>query len=155
MIRSAAVFFALAATTAQADMSGHGPIMITAPIAYETAKSAPSGAGYFTVTNSGDADDVLLKVMADFPQVMIHETTEENGIARMSHVMSVPVPAGETVAFEPGGLHVMFMGLNGDPLEAGETVPATLVFEKAGEVAVNFDVISRRAKTETHDHSGH
>lgn len=155
MIRSAVCLLALAATAVQADMSGHGPIMVMDPIAYETAKSAPSGAGYFTVTNSGDEDDVLLKVTADYPQVMIHKTTEENGIARMSHVMSVPVPAGGTVAFEPGGLHVMFMGLNGDPLEAGETVSAMLVFEKAGEVAVEFDVISRRAKAKTDDHSDH
>ncbi|PJN92451.1 hypothetical protein CNY89_29595, partial [Amaricoccus sp. HAR-UPW-R2A-40] len=36
------------------------------------------------------------------------------------------------MTFAPGGAHVMFMGLDGDPFEVGEVIPATLVFEKAG-----------------------
>ncbi|MDP5359854.1 MAG: copper chaperone PCu(A)C, partial [Paracoccaceae bacterium] len=57
------------------------------------------------------------------------------------------------VQLAPGGLHVMFMGLGGDPFEVGETFPATLVFEKAGEVEVVFYVEERTA--EAMDHSGH
>jgi copper(I)-binding protein len=43
----------------------------------------------------------------------------------------------------------MFMGLIGDPFEEGETVPATLVFENAGEVEIEFNV---EKMTEGHSH---
>lgn len=38
----------------------------------------------------------------------------------------------------------MFVGIK-TPLAAGETLPVTLVFEKAGDVAVTFDVEARGA----------
>ncbi len=47
----------------------------------------------------------------------------------------VPVPAGRTVAFEPGGRHVMLMDLRQD-LETGVPVTLTLRFEQAGPVTV-------------------
>lgn len=119
-----------------------GDLVIAHPVARETAATAMTGAGYITVTNNGDTDDALLEVRADFPRVMVHDTVTENDISTMVHQENVPIAAGETVAFAPGGLHIMFMGLNGDPFEEGETVPATLVFEHAGEVEVVFNVES-------------
>ena len=154
MLRNLSFALAFIAAPAMAEMT-HGTMMVTGAYAYETPKSAPSGAGYLTVTNSGDTDDVLLAVQADPLQAMMHETTEENGVARMVHKMSVPVPAGESIRFEPGGLHIMFMGLNGDPFEEGEAVPATLVFQNAGEVAVEFAVIDRRATPPMDHGAGH
>ena len=53
-------------------------------------------------------------------------------------------PAGATVTLAPQGLHVMFMGLDA-PLVAGASIPATLVFERAGEIAVEFKVEPRAA----------
>jgi copper(I)-binding protein len=53
----------------------------------------------------------------------------------------------------------MFMGLK-QPLANGSTVPVTLRFEKAGEVAVDFKVMPRPAaagemKHDRHSHGGH
>jgi copper(I)-binding protein len=51
----------------------------------------------------------------------------------------------------------MFMGLV-EPFEQGETVPVTLIFEKAGEIALEVTVDQeRKAKhLDGHDHSaGH
>ena len=72
----------------------------------------------------------------------------------MNHVGRIEIPAGETVKLKPGGLHVMFMGLE-DPLTEGENIPATLVFENAGEVEVTFNVEARDGDHSGHDHSGH
>ncbi len=155
MLRRLSLAFVVLAAPLSAEMAHTGDIMVTGAYAYETPKSAPSGAGYLTVKNMGDTDDVLLAVRADPMQVMMHETVEENGIARMIHKMSVPIAAGDPVSFEPGGLHIMLMGLNGDPFEDGETVPATLVFENAGEVAVDFAVINRRADPPMDHSTGH
>jgi len=49
------------------------------------------------------------------------------------------IKPGETVELKPGSLHVMFVGLK-KPLTAGEHVNATLVFEKAGAINIEYDV---------------
>lgn len=113
--------------------------------AFETAPTAMAGGGFMQITNTGDADDRLIAVEADFPRVELHaHDFDSQGIARMIHLEDgIPVPAGETVTLEPGGLHVMFMGLRNNPLVDGETVDATLIFEQAGSVPVTFDIVKR------------
>ena len=44
---------------------------------------------------------------------------------------------GATVELKPGGFHLMFMDLK-EPLKEGQTIKGTLVFEKAGSVAVEY-----------------
>lgn len=117
-----------------------GDLVIDHPVARETAATAMTGAGYMTVTNTGNTDDVLQAVRADFPRVMMHDTKTVDDISKMVHLETLVIPAGEAVTFAPGGKHVMFMGLNGDPFEDGETVPATLVFKIAGEIDILFNV---------------
>lgn len=120
-------------------------LMVDHPMAFETPKTAKIGAGYLSVTNHGKEEDALIGVVADFPMVTIHRSMQEDGMNRMEKVERIAIPAGETVELAPGGYHVMFMGLDGDPFEAGEKIPATLVFEKAGEIAVDFNVEARGA----------
>ncbi|WP_445808986.1 copper chaperone PCu(A)C [Yoonia sp.] len=129
-----------------------GGLQIIHPAAGATAPTAQAGAGYFQIVNNGDQPDRLIGVTADFPRVMIHTTQMDGDIARMVHLEAVDIPAGETVTFAPGGLHVMFMGLNGDPFETGESFDAVLVFEAAGEVPVTFYVEDISDLT---DHSHH
>lgn len=126
-----------------------GTMTIQEAIAFATPPTAMTGGAFMQITNTGTTDDVLLNVQADFPRVELHTTEFNDGIASMMHLDSIPIPAGETVTFEPGGLHVMFMGLRGDPLEVGETIDATLTFEVAGVVAVTFNVVEREM---THSH---
>ncbi|HLQ86231.1 MAG TPA: copper chaperone PCu(A)C [Salinisphaeraceae bacterium] len=74
---------------------------------------APAGvplmAGYMTITNSGD-DTVELTAVSSpqFERAEVHESkVDEQGEASMQAVDSIVLPAGETVAFEPGSYHVM------------------------------------------------
>ena len=76
---------------------------------------------------------------------MLHETVVTDGIASMPHVMSVPVPAGGTIALEPGGFHAMLMGPN-RTLEEGATFPVTLTFQNAGAVTVDVEILGLGAK---------
>lgn len=140
-------------TLLSADEYTLGDLVIDRPVAFETAATANSGAGYLTVTNNGDTDDRMVLIEADFPRVMLHETKVEDDVARMIHLNAIDIPAGDTVVFQPGGKHVMFMGLNGDPFEVGEQINARLVFENAGEIDVVFMVEAR--DQEAHDHSAH
>ena len=136
------MFFALLAapTFAAAHEYKIGDLVIDHPVAKTTPATAMSGAGYLAITNTGDTADSLIAVEAEFPRVMIHDTKVENDIASMFHIDAAEIAPGETVTFAPGGKHIMFMGLDGDPFEAGEVVAATLVFEHAGRIDVNFNV---------------
>lgn len=66
-------------------------------------------------------------------------TTGGESMMTMREVASVAVPAGGTVAFAPGGYHVMLMGLVA-PLQSGQTFEVTLTFAKAGTVTATATV---------------
>jgi len=133
-----------------------GDLHVEHPFASATPATAMTGAGYLTILNSGTEDDTLIAVEADYPRVMMHNSATVDGIASMIAMDGVTIPAGETVSFAPGGLHVMFMGLDGDPLDVGESVPATLVFEKAGRLDVVFKVKNADSQTAgAMDHDAH
>ena len=135
-----------------------GDLHVEHPFARATATTAVTGAGYVKILNSGNEDDTLIAIEADYPRVTMHDSATVDGIASMNALDAVTIPAGGTVSFAPGGLHVMFMGLNGDPLEVGDSVPATLVFEKAGRLDVVFkveDPAPADANVKPMDHGGH
>ena len=70
----------------------------------------------------------------------------ENGVAKMRQVTGgLEIKPGETVELKPGSLHAMFVGLK-KPLSAGDHFKATLVFEKAGPVSVDYDVLAMGAE---------
>ncbi|MGR3314802.1 copper chaperone PCu(A)C [Roseovarius indicus] len=119
-----------------------GDLQIIHPRVFATAATAKSGGGYVTIANDGETDDALIDVRGDFPKVEVHESYEEDGIARMRHIEKLDLPAGNVVELAPGGYHVMFMGLS-DPFEVGEEIPLTLVFEKAGEIDIVLMVEER------------
>jgi copper(I)-binding protein len=61
----------------------------------------------------------------------VHEMAMEGGVMRMRAVAGgLELPAGKAVELKPGGYHVMLMDLK-QPLNAGDVVPVTLVFEGA------------------------
>ncbi|HET9068118.1 MAG TPA: copper chaperone PCu(A)C [Amaricoccus sp.] len=147
MLKPAVLAAALAAATTAAAAHDYtlGALEITHPRAIETSPRAMTGAGYLAITNTGATPDRLIAVRTDFPRAEIHAVeTDAAGVSRMVHVEGLEIPPGETILLAPQGLHVMFMGLK-QPLVAGQTVPATLEFEHAGSLAIDFDVEPRGA----------
>jgi len=49
----------------------------------------------------------------------------DNGVMEMRQVKEIALPRGQTVSLEPGGLHLMFIGLKGR-IKPGQKVPMTL-----------------------------
>ena len=131
-----------------------GEITVDHPMIFETPVNAPVAGGYMTITNDGP-DETLVAVRVD-PEIagmmQLHQMTLSDGIMRMGEVDGgIPLPSGETVVLEQGGLHVMFMQLQ-DRLVDGDEIPAVLVFERAGELDVVFDVETRGARDADADH---
>jgi copper(I)-binding protein len=90
-----------------------------------------NSAVFFKIENPG-ADDTLLAASSDVAgAVELHKTSMQDGVMKMEHQMSVPIPTG-TTEFKPGDLHVMLISL-ADDLQAGDTFSILLNFESAGE----------------------
>jgi copper(I)-binding protein len=111
-----------------------GELAVQAPWARATARMATTGAVYFTLVNNSASPDRLVSAASPAAEtVELHTHFEEDGVLRMRPIDGIDIPADGKVAFQPGGLHVMLVGLRG-ALKEGHTVPVTLVFEKAGPV---------------------
>ena len=114
-------------------------------IGHPWSRATPAGAkvagGYFTVTNKGSAPDRLLSISSDVSEkAELHEMGVKDGVMTMRPVAGgLEIPAGGKVALAPGGYHLMFIGLKRQPKQ-GEKFVATLTFEKAGAVSVDFAV---------------
>ena len=101
-----------------------------------------AGAGYVTITNNGDADDRLVAIQTDVAQnPQIHEMAMDSGNMVMRELPDgLVIPAGESVTLQPGGFHMMLIGLGEDGLVEGTIIKVTLVFENAGSVDVDLVV---------------
>jgi hypothetical protein len=67
-------------------------------------------AGYLSVFNPGPDEIVIVSVESpQFGSIEMHGTDIVDGVSRMRQRETVAVPPGETVNFEPGGLHLMLM----------------------------------------------
>jgi len=128
-----------------------GDITVSDGFSRATLPNAPVGGGYFTITNAGTTDDVLLSATSPAAkQVQLHEMRMENDVMRMRQLEDgIAVPAGASVSLAPGGLHLMLMGLNA-PLVEGETVPVTLTFEKAGTLQTTLQIGGIAAAAHAH-----
>jgi copper(I)-binding protein len=130
-------------TTAPAQAADYdvGSIHISQTWARATPKGASSGAGYMTITNKGATPDRVNCVSSDASaQCQIHSMTMEDGVMKMRPVEGgLEIKPGETVTLKPGGYHVMLVDLK-HALEQGQTVKATLKFENAGTVDVEYPV---------------
>ena len=84
--------------------------------------------GAFMRLNSASATRLVEARSPVAGVVEIHEMKMEDQVMRMRPITGLDVPAGGQVELKPGGFHVMLMDLK-QPLNPGEKVPLTLVFE--------------------------
>lgn len=113
--------------------------MMATPSGSDGMDMSMSGTGvvYMTITNDGGVDEELVSASTDRSSaVEIHETIVENEVGRMMPLDGpLVIPVGESVSLEPGGLHVMLVGLT-DDIQLGDTFEVTLTFAEAGDVTI-------------------
>jgi len=132
-------------------------ITVKDPYARVASKMSKSGAAFMVIENTGDEADQLIDARSDVSKLVelhTHKETEQ-GVMQMLHVPEgFAIPAGGKHMLARGGDHVMFMGLN-EVLAHGDTINVTLVFEKAGEVAVEIPVDLERKPMHGMKHMKH
>lgn len=149
-----AIIIALAAPTAAHDFKA-GTIEIGHPWSRPTPPSAPVASGYVKLTNTGTEGDRLTAISSPIAErAEIHRSVVADGVVSMRPVDGLAVEPGATVDFGVEKLHVMFIAPDRQ-LKDGDRFPATLVFEKAGTVEVEFVVQRRGAEPTEANHAGH
>jgi periplasmic copper chaperone A len=105
-------------------------------------ESTPQGvtAVYMVLILVADESDRLVGAQSSAADsVEIHETRIENGIAKMRHLDDLDIEPETPVVFEPGGLHLMVIGLK-HPLKSGDSLPLVLQFAHAGKLTLEVPV---------------
>ena len=135
------VLLGSAACSAGSPASPSPAIVVSGAWVQVTGGMSLPAAGYFTIENHGSVDDALRAASSPgAASIELHETMPEmSGMTGMDSVARVSCPAGGSVAFAPGGYHLMIMGLTRQ-LKAGDELELDLVFEHAGTIIVQATV---------------
>ena len=118
-----------------------GNLQIANPWTRATPKGSTVAGGYMVITNKGSVPDRLVGgSVAVASRFEVHRMAMENGVMIMRPVEGgLEIKPGQSVELKPGSFHVMLMGLK-QPLEKGQHLKGTLVFEKAGKVDIEYNV---------------
>lgn len=105
---------------------------------------APS-AGYFVVQNAAsDGVKLLGAASSSYAMVMLHQTTNHDGLSKMSMTESIDIPAGGELVFKPGGYHAMLEQPN-TTIKVGSTVAMDFLFDNGQKATAQCDVKSAKA----------
>jgi len=117
-----------------------GSLLLDHPWARASIGAAKAGAAYLTITNHGaEADRLVAAATPVARDASLHTHLMEEGVMKMRPVEALEIAPGEPAVLQPGGLHIMLMGLT-TPLVEGDSFPLTLTFEKAGSIEVEVKV---------------
>lgn len=113
-----------------------GKLRVSQPWARATARHVPNGAVYMTLSIAGMTADRLIAVSTPVAKrAALHTLLMDKGIMKMRPVKAIEVSPGSPTSLEPGGLHIMLMGLKA-PLKEGQLIPLRLTFARAGTLDI-------------------
>jgi copper(I)-binding protein len=112
----------------------------------------PNSAVFMVLRNAGDQDLALVSAESPASDVVeLHTHTMDEGMMKMRKVEQIDLPAGETVTLEPGGLHVMLIGLK-EQLVPGAEVTVTLGFSDGTSAELTAPVREIKPAMADHHH---
>lgn len=115
-------------------------VEVKAPYVRAVPPGQPNSASFLQLNNTDAKDHALVAAESPASKVVeLHTHTMEGGMMRMRQVERIDLPAGAEVALQPGGLHVMLIGLQQD-LVPGEAIPLTLIFEDGSRQQIQAPV---------------
>ena len=120
----------------------HQEIQIIDPWA-RPSSSGSNTAAYMFIENGTTNADTLLNAYADISDdVQIHESySAEDGMMGMRRIQNVVLESGDYAQLKPGGIHIMFLGLNKD-LSIGDSISVELEFAVKGRISIQAPVRS-------------
>lgn len=111
----------------------------------------PNSASFMILSNGSSSDIVLKGAESPAAKVVeLHTHTMSDGMMRMRQVEKIDLPAGQSVQLQPGGLHVMMIGLQ-QKLVPGEQIDLTLVFGDGSKLPLKVPVVKLQLKMQMQD----
>ncbi len=127
-------------------------VLVETPYARAVPAVSKNSAVFMTLKNAGAADHAVVSASSEAAKVVeLHTHTNDDGVMRMRKIDQISVAAGGSTVLEPGGLHVMLLGLT-RTLSAGETVEVALAF---GDGSTKTIVAPVKSVTGMHHGGGH
>jgi copper(I)-binding protein len=143
MIRLTAIVVALGLTGVMGQSQAAGAaddLTISGSYARAVPPGQTNSAAFMEITNASPETHALVGAESSVSTVAeLHTHTMENGMMKMRRVDRIDLPAGNTVRLEPGGLHVMLIGLDRQ-LTPGEELDLTLIFEDHSQTRLTLPV---------------
>jgi len=122
-----------------------------------TPPGQPNAAAYLVLRNNAMHDIRLVSVKSDVAEVAEpHSHAMDAGMMKMRRVGHIDVPAGGETVLQPGGLHIMLMGLV-KQLKPGEYVSLEFHFDNGQKQSMRVPVkmIEGVSMTSGHDKKKH
>ncbi|MET0061612.1 MAG: copper chaperone PCu(A)C [Candidatus Thiodiazotropha endolucinida] len=133
------LFLICAGQAAVAESVADG-IMVDDPYVRAVPPGQPNSASFMGLHNMGKEGSALTAASSPAAEVVeLHTHTMEEGMMRMRKVEKIDLPVGEMVKLQPGGLHLMLIGLK-QKLVQDEKVSLTLTFEDGSSLQVDAPV---------------
>jgi copper(I)-binding protein len=103
-------------------------------------------AGFLTIANHGTADCKVISASSPLSnRIEFHEHLHSDGMMRMRPVDGgIVLPAGETVIFKPGGLHIMLFNIE-QALVGGDSTQLQFNTDHCGSVEFSAEIRSLKA----------
>lgn len=115
-------------------------ITVTDAYVREVPPNMQNSAAFMNLTNaSGEAIDLISGSTNASKVVELHEHANVGGMMQMRQIPKITVPANGSTALQPGGLHVMLIGLT-QKLKEGENVTLTLNFSNGESITLDAPV---------------
>jgi copper(I)-binding protein len=128
---------ALAAAPLAAAAGAPPGLSVQSPWMRYLLPSTPA-AGYFTLVNNSDTPILLAGAASPACYLTtLHDSSETSGMALMTAVPSITIPAHGSLSFTPGGYHLM---CDQPVMKPGDKVNVTLGFADGSSVAVTMPV---------------
>jgi len=95
---------------------------------------------FMVFKNTTDSDRAVVSAESDVSdKAELHTHLHEDGVMKMRQVDKIDVPAGGETVLEPGGFHVMLIGLK-QPLKLGQMVDIKFNIDDGSSVQIQAEV---------------
>ncbi len=140
MRRFLMAFAACSLLSVSLHLAAEGGLSVTDPYARAVPPGQTNSAAFMGIENRSDAPRALVDAQSSASEVVeLHTHLHEDGMMKMRRVERIDLPAGETVLLEPGGLHLMLIGLTQD-LKPGDELDMTLIYDDESRQQIKVPV---------------
>lgn len=108
----------------------------------EVPPGAMATGSFLTLKNNSEQEVRLVGATSNVAKkVQLHTHINDNGVMKMRQIKYISVAAHQETKLQPGGLHIMFIGLQKE-LKEGQTIPMTLKFQDGSQKSLTIPVKS-------------